>query len=192
MSVSNHIAAEPARRAPAGGATLRAALPKSRRDPVGRMIAAGAAALVALSLIAAGTQPARADSDSDKILKALVGIGAIAIIANEIDKNDTRRAPPRYYDDRTEGRYDNRSPRYDDYRQPARGTRIPARCAIEIDAGRGRDATVFAESCLRREGVRAKMPRGCGYDIRVEGRRDRVYSEQCLRDAGLRPARGRY
>lgn len=155
---------------------LRAALPRRRRDPFSRLIAAGVALMMALSTVAATSVPARADSDSDTLLKALIGIGAVAIIANEVKKDKKR---DRQRDDWRDE---------DDWRR----SYVPSRCAIDIDAGRGRSGTVYSESCMRREGVEGRMPRNCGHDIRFEGRRDRVFSEDCLREAGFRTDRRRY
>jgi hypothetical protein len=69
--------------------------------------------------------------------------------------------------------------------EPVKSPRVPSVCAITID-GAERSVTLFAESCLRREGFDRRLPRGCANSARIFGRDDRVYSAQCLRDAGYR------
>ena len=174
----------------ANSMTVSATLPRAKPGAMRRVITAFAAGATALSLIANSALPARADDRSDDMLKALIALGAVGIIAHEIDKKNDRddrkvrdRGPYGDWDDdgtRQRNRpYDPRWPR---------ASRIPSVCAIEIDRGRGRghDGTVYSERCLRREGVEARLPRDCALEVRTRGRTERVYSENCLRRAGFR------
>lgn len=174
-------------------ALRHSALDSAGLNPLHRLIVTLVAAIAALAVIAASAVPARADAESDRLLKALIAIGAIGIIAHEIDRKNDR-------DDRRD--YRPQPPRHEPQRpRPGftRDIRIPPVCAVQIDVnpgrdtrdprsrGRGREANVFTETCLRREGIKAsQLPRNCAIDIRSQGRRDRVYSEQCLRSAGFR------
>lgn len=151
-------------------------LPVRKASALRRLVAAVAAAATALSLIATTAAPARADSNDD-MLKALIALGAVGIIAHEIDRKKDRDRRPARQDD---WRQDEWPPR------PHASTRIPSVCAIEIDGGRGRDGTVYSERCLRSEGVKARLPRDCAFEMRTRGRTDRMYSEHCLRQAGFR------
>jgi len=126
------------------------------------LVTAGAAAL-ALALGAA--LPAKADRSED-LAKALLGALVVGVLVNELD--DGRTAAPRGIPPR-----------------PATSRRVPAVCAITID-GAQRSVTLYPESCLRREGLKAGLPQRCASPARIFGRRDRVYSAQCLRDAGFR------
>jgi hypothetical protein len=67
------------------------------------------------------------------------------------------------------------------------GPRIPAVCAVEID-GR-QPATIYADSCLAREGFTFALPQHCAQTIRSRDWSGRIYDGACLRDAGFRTDR---
>lgn len=67
------------------------------------------------------------------------------------------------------------------------GPRIPAVCAVEID-GR-QPATIYADSCLAREGFPYALPQHCSQTVRSQDWSGRVYDGACLRDAGFRTDR---
>lgn len=117
-----------------------------------------------LALVLGAAMPVKADQRDD-LVKGLIAALVVGAIINELDRGDPRP-------------------------EPVRHKRVPAVCAISID-GAERSVTLFAESCLRREGVDHRLPRGCANTARIFGREDRVYSAGCLRDAGFRiPRRG--
>lgn len=124
------------------------------------MLTAGAAVL---AMVLATAMPARADKKDD-LAKALIAALVIGAIVNETKKDDPRPVP---------------TP------EPVNQRRVPAVCAISIE-GAQRDVTLYPESCLRREGLQGRLPRGCANGARIFGKADRVYSAQCLRDAGFR------
>lgn len=127
------------------------------------------AALV-LALVLGAALPAKADKKDD-LAKALIGALVVGVIVNEL--NDKPK-PPVVVQEPTP--------------EPVRQNRVPSVCAISID-GAERSVSLYPESCLRREGVTARLPRGCANQARIFGRDDRVYSAQCLRDAGFRLSR---
>lgn len=131
-----------------------------------RFVALVAAVAVALGLLA-GVRPARAGDDD--LAKALAALAIVGII---VAQNNKAHAKPPVFDE---------PPRY----RPVAVPRVPGVCAIEIEGRNGR-ASVFPESCLRREGFDWRLPRDCARQARIYGREDRVYSDQCLRDAGFR------
>ena len=44
--------------------------------------------------------------------------------------------------------------------EPVKQKRVPAVCAISID-GAERSVTLYPESCMRAEGFKPRLPRGC-------------------------------
>lgn len=130
------------------------------------MLTGGAAAL---AVVLATTIPARADNKD--LAKALIAALVVGAIANEL-KADDRPAPvpvPVPVPDP----------------EPVSSKRVPSVCAISID-GAERSVTLYPESCMRAEGFKPRLPRGCANTATIYGERDRVYSAQCLRDAGFR------
>jgi hypothetical protein len=130
-------------------------------------ILTGAAA--ALAVVLATTIPARAEKND--IAKALIAALVVGAIANEL-KADDKPAPTPLPIPVPEA-------------EPVSSKRVPSVCAISID-GAERSVTLYPESCLRTEGFRPRLPRGCANTATIYGERDRVYSAQCLRDAGFR------
>jgi hypothetical protein len=122
---------------------------------------------VALALILGAAMPAKADRKDD-LAKALIGALVVGVIVNEL--NDRPKPLPAPVP------------------EPVVSNRVPAVCAITID-GAERSVTLYPETCLRREGLTQRLPRGCANSARIFGRDDRVYSAQCLRDAGFRIGR---
>lgn len=122
------------------------------------MLTGGAAVL---AMVLATAMPARADRKDD-LAKALIAALVIGAIVHETKKDKPRAVP-----------------------EPVNQRRVPAVCAISIE-GAERDVTLYPESCLRREGISQRLPRGCAANATIFGRSDRVYSAQCLRDAGFR------
>jgi hypothetical protein len=125
------------------------------------MLTGGAAAL---AVVLATTIPAKADSRDD-LAKALIAALVVGAIAHELKDNDKPAPVP--------------TPK------PVSTKRVPSVCAISID-GSERSVTLYPESCLRAEGFKPRLPRGCANTATIYGERDRVYSSQCLRDAGFR------
>jgi hypothetical protein len=125
------------------------------------IVTAGA---VAMALVLGAALPAKADKKND-LAKALIGALVVGVIVNELtDKPKPQSAP-----------------------LPVKAPRVPSVCAISID-GAERSVTLYAESCMRAEGLDQRLPRACANTARIFGREDRVYGVQCLRDAGFQVA----
>ena len=138
------------------------------KDPMKKMLSGLTALAIAATLLMASALPSLADKKGDNLAKALAAIIIIGTIANAVDNdNDARRRP--------------HTPKP----QPAKLPRGPNVCAIEIDSDTGRSVTMYAESCLRKEGFAYRLP-NCARSVRIYGQRDRVYSAKCLRDAGFK------
>lgn len=133
------------------------------------MLTGGAAAL---AVVLATTIPAKADSKND-VAKALIAALVVGAIANELRADDKPAPVP--------------VPLPLPEPEPVSSKRVPAVCAISID-GAERSVTLYPESCMRAEGFKPRLPRGCANTATIFGERDRVYSAQCLRDAGFRVA----
>ncbi|WP_149588583.1 hypothetical protein [Tabrizicola flagellatus] len=129
------------------------------------MLTGGAAAL---ALVLATAIPAKADKKDD-LAKALIAALVVGAIAHELKDRD-RPAP---------------APAPAPLPEPVSSRRVPSVCAISID-GADRSVSLYPESCLRAEGFRHRLPRGCSNGATIFGERDRVYSAKCLRDAGFR------
>ncbi len=129
------------------------------RKQLRRLIGTLAATAAALGLMtAAAAVPARADNRD--LARALIAVGAIALIA-KVAGDSKRRAPA----------------------VPNRGL-LPADCAIEFDQGRDR-TRVYSRPCLDRYGF-WDLPASCESSVRVQGRTIPVYGDRCLRRAGFR------
>ncbi|WP_435256918.1 hypothetical protein ACSBLW_12330 [Thioclava sp. FR2] len=137
---------------------------KPSRHPMRRLMSSATIALMVLALMIAASLPARADSRSDQMARTLISAIAVGALIHGVNNTGKRRAEPVHV---------------------SRPSVIPARCAIEIHGSR-RSATVYPERCLRREGVRSRLPQQCGFEATIYGRKDRVYGAECLRDAGFR------
>lgn len=127
------------------------------------MLTGGAAAL---AVVLATTIPAKADNKND-LAKALIAALVVGVIAHELTDKDKPVPVPLPEP------------------EPVTSKRVPTVCAISID-GAERSVTLYPESCLRAEGFKPRLPRGCANTATIFGQRDRVYSAQCLRDAGFR------
>lgn len=132
-----------------------------RTITVRRMIATAAATATALALMtAAAAVPARA-GDND-LAKALVAIGAIALIA-KVAKDSKRKG------------------------HSASATRgvLPAACAIEFQSGREWHR-VYSRPCLDRYGF-WNLPAQCESAVRVQGQVIPVFADGCLARNGYVP-----
>lgn len=129
------------------------------------MLTGGAAAL---AVVLATTIPARADSKDD-LAKALIAALVVGAIAHELKDKDKPAPVPVPLPEP----------------EPVSSKRVPTVCAISID-GAERSVSLYPETCLREEGIRARLPRHCANTATIFGQRDRVYSAQCLRNAGFR------
>ncbi len=129
------------------------------------LLTGGAAAL---AVVLATTIPAKADNKND-LAKALIAALVVGAIAHELSDKDKPAPVPVPLPEP----------------EPVSSKRVPSVCAISID-GAERSVTLYPESCLRAEGFKPRLPRGCANTATIYGERDRVYSAQCLRDAGFR------
>lgn len=128
------------------------------------MLTGGAAAL---AVVLATTIPAKAEKND--LAKALIAALVVGAIAHELKDRDKPAPLPIPLPEP----------------EPVSSKRVPSVCAISID-GAERSVTLYPESCLRAEGFKPSLPRGCANTATIYGQRDRVYSSQCLRDAGFR------
>lgn len=158
-----------------------------------RLIAAVTAAAVGLGALATTATPAAALSDDGKqALGWVVGIGAAALLLNEIDKNknknhNTERRYDNRYENRYENRYDGRRDRDDD-RRGARLT-VPGSCLMQVRTRDGRRDVVRGD-CAQHSLGRVSLPRSCAFDLVTDrGRKERVYGRNCLEDRGFRIGR---
>lgn len=129
------------------GATARKAASR-----IQMMVLAGAVALAGLASSAA---PARS-SDTDDLIRFLLGAAAVAVIIGAID--------------------DRHSPRYISRRV------LPDSC-LETARIRGRNVAVYNARCLQRAGYRS-LPQRCYVDLRVHRGTRGSYVARCLYDAG--------
>jgi hypothetical protein len=165
-----------------------------------RTIAVNTITATAICLAAITAGPAQAATRDDDLLKALAGVAAVAVFAGLISQQQrnrdaaTRTQPlplqpelpawgnqgtgwqnDRWRDDGLQGdRAGNRT-----------GPRLPGVCAFDIGSA-ARPATLYAESCLRREGLAYGLPRHCARQINRRDFQGRAYEADCLRDAGYR------
>ncbi|MBE2275023.1 MAG: hypothetical protein IAE87_01875 [Rhodobacteraceae bacterium] len=145
-----------------------------------RKFAAGITAAAAVAALVLSTAlPARAGPDRDDIAKGLLAVLVIGALAHEAKKAGKPAPAPEPEPAGIGDRDDSFRHGHD------RRERIPRVCAIEIE-GNHRSVELYAESCLRDEGVRGALPRDCASRALIFGQRDRVYGVDCLRDAGFR------
>ncbi|WP_212522971.1 hypothetical protein [Actibacterium sp. MT2.3-13A] len=143
------------------------------------------AGLVALTLAASPMAATPARADSEDLALALLGLAALAAIANELD--DIYVKPKR---GRGHGKHDDRYDRYDRHDRYGRAPELPARCVLQLDTPRGNREVVMA-ACLERDGLRRALPEYCSapHASRLLGQR--AYGLDCLRAEGYRVGRYR-
>lgn len=142
-----------------------------------RFVALIAASGVVLGLLAASAVPSRAEGNAEgnkNLMKFLLGVAAVALIANELKKDD---------DDESDEPEVVLIPNPD----KGRAKPIPAACAIEFDLG-SEDHVGYSGTCLKPYGFRG-LPRDCAVEMRIFGRPDLLYPATCLTDAGFRLGR---
>lgn len=164
-----------------------------------RLTAAVTALALAVGSLGLSATPAAA-RNNDKTLAWILGLGAAAVILNEIDKNNDRpRVTPAptvrgdlYRRDdwrRDDWRRDRRDDRRHDDRFEGRRVSVPASCLINVRTREGRREVVAAD-CARRALGRTELPRACAFDlITGHSRREAVYGLNCLEDNGIRISR---
>ena len=138
--------------------------------------------LVATALaatLALGTMAAPARADRAETLRTIAGLAALAVIANEIarqnQKDKVNRGKQYYYDDRPEPRHWGHDIRV-----------LPGACAFDIRTHDG-DRQVLGKACLRDQFDEARrLPERCEFTIRTQRGPRQVYGANCLRDAGYR------
>lgn len=140
----------------------------------------------AIAFNPAVTAPAQA-ADTKDVLGALLGIAAVAAIANEVRKNrDDKRTTNRssqydpYYPG---GQWDGQRGRHHGHRE---ARVLPGQCLRVVDGGRRNDdGIVFPQHCLNQAGVRSRdLPDHCMSRVRSREGRIPVYEARCLADAG--------
>lgn len=141
------------------------------------ILTALAATAIALSPVSA--MPAKA-TDAGDLIGAVLGIAAIAAIANEVRDDRSGRDTPA-------SRRAGSKPawRHDDRRHERHRARVlPGEC-LRVTEGRRDDRIVFPEQCLNRAGIRDRdLPGRCETRLRTRSGRLDVYRARCLADAG--------
>lgn len=153
-----------------------------------RLTAAATALALALGSLTASTAPASAlGSRDEKALGWIIGLGATALILNEMSKDQSRpRAQPAPRGPQPWGQG---SHRRDDNRRDARMT-VPGNCLIAVRTHNGRREVVSGR-CASEVMGRNALPRSCAFDLITNrgGRPERVYGRNCLEDNGYRIGR---
>lgn len=147
-----------------------------------KMTATLAAAAMTLSGFAA--TPAQA-LDRGEATRLLLGLGALAVIANEVSKNrdeSDRRATPRHVDVK---------PYKPNKRHKTNVNRsLPPQCETAVPTRKG-ERRYFGRPCLQKSGFRAELPNKCASTLDF-GRREVVaYEKNCLLKRGYRVGRYR-
>lgn len=127
-----------------------------------------ATALIAVTVTAG---PARADKKADKLALILLGIGAIAMIANDGNHADAKPAPVKV------------KPHLPPVQVQPHPT-LPSVCAMPLTGLTG-ETRGYGEACMIRNGVTLQLPDRCAYRAHIGGRADRVFAENCLAGAGI-------
>ncbi len=158
------------------------------------------AATTALALVLgsfAATPAAALSDDGEKALGWILGLGATALIINELDKGgSTRRVAPAprspgfdIRDERWDGRRDDRRDGRRDGRRDDRRLTVPASCLIAVRTHDGRREVVSGR-CATEVVGRGRLPRSCAFELITDhGRRETVYGRNCLEDEGYRIGR---
>lgn len=148
--------------------------------------------------LALGTAATPALADRGETMRTIVGIAALAIIANEIAKNNKKKdqdrayghtPPPPVWNQGQDWRHD----RWDDRHGRRKQVRdsLPAVCSFDVRGQRG-PSTVVSKSCLRDQGIRIKLPERCEFPIRTRYGAEQVYGASCLQSEGYRIGGRRY
>jgi len=156
-----------------------------------RLTAAVTAAAVGIGALATTASPAAALSDDGRqALGWVVGIGAAALLLNELDKDkDRRRVAPAPVYTPPAGYYDRRHDRDDRHVYTPSRVYVPTSCLMQVRTRDGRREVVGGD-CAQRALGRVELPRSCAFDLLTEhGRRERVYGRNCLEDRGFRLGR---
>lgn len=156
-----------------------------------RLVSATTALALALGSLSVTATPAAALSDDgEKALGWIIGLGAAAILLNEMDNG---AAPRRGYrepdfgpdirDGRViDGRLDGR--RNGSSRRDTRLT-VPAQCLIAVRTPNGRREVVSGR-CANE----IRLPQACAFDLITDhGRRETVFGRNCIEGQGYRIGR---
>ena len=145
------------------------------------LAAAGALALALGPMTAAPSQAA----DTKDILGALLGIAAVAAIANEVRKENEAARRETVQSNRQVWRNDDWRRSEQRHERRNRHARVlPGQCLRVADTRHG-DGIVFPERCLNRAGIGAgQLPRRCETRLRTRNGPLDVYRARCLADAG--------
>ena len=137
--------------------------------------------MAAVAITGISTAPARAGDDD--LAKLLIGLGAIAIIANSVD-NKKKTATVRY------SSRNDRVVTIPDDRRYKKKTKIryalPAECLRTYSARKG-DRRLYSGRCLSRLPYKlAKLPEACAYTVMGrKGVRGKAYGPRCLSKHGF-------
>ncbi len=133
------------------------------------VIATVAAAAIALGGLGATPVAARSDKD-EKTLALILGIGAAALIYNDIQKKKDRKRRAQNVSEQ----------------RPV----IPGECVYELRLNGG-SRDVVSQRCLGDFGL-SRLPEQCAFDVQGYGGTRRVYGARCLQDEGYRIEGARY
>lgn len=156
-----------------------------------RLVSATTALALALGSLSFSAAPAAALSDDgEKALGWILGLGAAAILLNEMENGSSQhrghRNPgfgPDIRDGRViDGRFDGR--RNGPHRPDSRLT-VPAQCLIAVRTPNGRREVVSGRCADE-----VRLPHACAFDLITDhGRRETVYGRNCLEGQGYRIGR---
>ena len=159
------------------------------------------ATIASLAVAAGLVAPAPARADNDDLAKAILGIAAIAIIANAIDDRNDRKASStlragrlgsvdrydRYRDD--DGIYRHGKRRGPKARRGYKKHALPRSCLREVETRRG-DRLFYGSRCLNRNfRFASKLPDHCETLVRTRRGFRSFFAARCLRRDGWRVAR---
>ena len=152
----------------------------------------------------AGASATQARADGEDIAKALLALGAIAVIANQIDKNKSSASAgttvsTRHSNDRVVTLPNTRPQVHRDKHRLRYA--LPVNCLRTYNAARG-ERQLFSGRCLSRVDHKlAKLPRDCAYTVRGNrGVIGKAYGPRCMArhgfyqidDRGRHDRRGRH
>ena len=146
----------------------------------------------AIAFTGFSAKPAQAGLDEGELLRLLLGLGAAAVILDEINDNDKKRKKvvrPRVNKPATVVNPRRTQPPVIHGtivpKKPKKHTRkfVPVQCERRIQTPTG-SRYVFGRPCLERLGFQAKLPSSCRVNVKLERRTVPAWTKRCLRRNG--------
>ncbi|MGB7271551.1 MAG: hypothetical protein WBC90_18750 [Albidovulum sp.] len=157
-----------------------------------RQITAFVTALALAITSLPATQVEARDKKSDDTLGIIIGVGALALLLSQANKNKNQQFTGNsgrgyhqgYYDDDWQNRGPQKKQKHR-RKNMNRGKVIPAKCVREVSVnGRWRD--VVSARCVNRVGYVHRLPQDCSFRARTGNGPQQVYGTRCLRGYGFR------